>query len=88
VIAERLSVRQTEALVATGVPTPAKSRIRKDPAHAVAKSPHLVELEQHLHQRFGTAVLIRSKSAEKGQFIIDYNNQEDFDRVCSLIRGG
>lgn len=88
VIAERLSVRQTEALVATGVPTPAKTRIRKDPAHALVKSPHLVELEQHLHQRFGTAVLIKSRTAEKGQFIIDYNTQEEFDRVCSLIRGG
>ncbi|AMV36313.1 ParB/RepB/Spo0J family partition protein [Planctomyces sp. SH-PL62] len=87
VIAERLSVRQTEALVATGVPTPAKTRIRKDPAHTLVKAPHLVELEQHLLQRFGTSVLIRSRTAEKGQFIIDYNNQEEFDRVCALIRG-
>jgi len=88
VIAERLSVRQTEALVATGVPTPAKTRIRKDPAHAQAvRPPHLVELEQHLHQRFGTAVLIRSRTAEKGQIIIDYNNQEEFERVSAMIRG-
>ena len=89
VIAERLSVRQTEALVATGVPTPAKTRIRKDPAHGPAvKPPHLVELEQHLHQRFGTAVLIRSRTPEKGQIIIDYNNQEEFERVSAMIRGG
>ncbi len=88
VIAERLSVRQTEALVATGVPTPAKSRVRKDPAQPAVKAPHIVELEQHLHQRFGTAVVIKSRAGEKGQFIIDYNNQEEFDRVCSLIRGG
>ncbi|KAJ3052685.1 hypothetical protein HK102_011846, partial [Quaeritorhiza haematococci] len=87
VIAERLSVRQTEALVATGVPTPAKTRVRKDAAHTVVKAPHLVELEQHLLQRFGTPVVIRSRTAEKGQFVIDYNNQEEFDRVCSLIRG-
>jgi ParB family chromosome partitioning protein len=46
-----------------------------------------VELEQHLLQRFGTPVVIRSRTAEKGQFVIDYNNQEEFDRVCSLIRG-
>lgn len=88
VIAERLSVRQTEALVSTGEPTPAKTRIRKDPAHAKVKPPHLVELEQHLHQRFGTAVLIRSRTPEKGQIIIDYNNQEEFERVSAMIRGG
>ncbi|MDR3620248.1 MAG: ParB/RepB/Spo0J family partition protein [Paludisphaera borealis] len=89
VIAERLSVRQTEALVATGVPTPSRTRIRKDPAHANAvRAPHITELEQQLHQRFGTAVLIRSRTPEKGQIIIDYNTQEEFDRVSSLIRGG
>ena len=87
VIQESLSVRQTEALVATGIPTPARPRIRRDQAHsAEPRSPHLVELEQHLHQRFGTTVLIRSKTPEKGQIIIDYNSQEEFDRVTSLIR--
>jgi len=89
VISERLSVRQTEALVATGVPTPSRTRVRKDPAHADAvRAPHILELEQQLHQRFGTAVMIRSRTAEKGQIIIDYNNQEEFDRVSSMIRGG
>jgi ParB family chromosome partitioning protein len=88
VIAERLSVRQTEALVATGVPTPSKTRVRKDSAHVNAvRAPHILELEQHLHQRFGTAVLIRSRTPEKGQIIIDYNNQEEFDRVTAMIRG-
>ena len=31
VVAEHLSVRQTEALVSTGVPTPTRPRVRKDP---------------------------------------------------------
>ena len=89
IISENLSVRQTEALVATGVPTPARTRIRRDPAHSPEpKSPHLLELEQHLHQRFGTSVLIRARTPERGQIIIDYNSQEEFDRVSSLIRGG
>jgi ParB family transcriptional regulator, chromosome partitioning protein len=86
IITENLSVRQTEALVATGIPTPARPRVRRDQAHASEpRSPHLVELEQHLHQRFGTPVLIRAKTPERGQIIIDYNSQEDFDRVTSLI---
>jgi ParB family transcriptional regulator, chromosome partitioning protein len=88
VISERLSVRQTEALVATGVPTPSRTRIRKDAAHTtVVRAPHILELEHHLHQRFGTAVLIRSRTPEKGQIIIDYNTQEEFERVSTLIRG-
>ena len=92
VIAETLSVRQTEALVATGEPTPAKTRVRKDPAEpestpAGGKAPHVLELEQQLCGRFGTAVAIRVKARERGQIIIDFNTQEEFDRVVGMIRG-
>lgn len=90
VISDGLSVRQTEALVSTGEPTPSRPRVRKDPAHpggATGKAPHVVELEQHLHTRFGTPVLIKLKGPERGQIIIDFNNQEEYDRVTGLIRG-
>lgn len=92
VVSESLSVRQTEALVTTGEPTPSLTRVRKDPAQprstpAGGKAPHVVEMEQHLHSRFGTPVLIKVKGRERGQIIIDFNNQDDFQRVTSLIRG-
>ncbi|HEV3165581.1 MAG TPA: ParB/RepB/Spo0J family partition protein, partial [Isosphaeraceae bacterium] len=92
VIKENLSVRQTEALVATGEPTPARPRIRKDPAEpgstpAGGRAPHVLELEQHLQQRFGTPVLIRVRGRERGQIVIDFNSQEEFDRVTQMIRG-
>ena len=92
VIGENLSVRQTEALVATGEPTPAKTRVRKDPAHTDAtpadgRAPHVLLLEKHLHDRLGTHVLIRVKSRDRGQIVIDFNSQEEFERVTNLIRG-
>jgi len=93
VIKENLSVRQTEALVATGEPTPARTRIRKDPAEQGVtsgggkKTPHVLELEKHLHTRFGTPVLIRVKSRDRGQIVIDFNSQEEFERVTGLIKG-
>lgn len=88
VIAEGLSVRQTEALVATGVPTPAKTRMRKDPAHAPhARAPHIVEIEQRLHERFGAPVLIRSRTPDRGQIIIDYNSRDELERLSNLIEG-
>jgi ParB family chromosome partitioning protein len=91
VIAENLSVRQTEALVATGEPTPARPRIRKDPAEPAStpsggKAPHVLELEEHLRQRFGTPVAIRVKARDRGQIVIDFNTQEEFQRVTALIR--
>ncbi|MEO6810396.1 MAG: ParB/RepB/Spo0J family partition protein [Isosphaeraceae bacterium] len=92
VIAEHLSVRQTEALVATGEATPARPRVRKDPAEpgstpAGGRTPHVLELEENLRSRFGTPVLIRVKKRDRGQIVIDFNSQEEFDRITTLIRG-
>jgi ParB family chromosome partitioning protein len=88
VIAENLTVRQTEALVATGVPTAARGRIRKDPAQSGAvKSPHVLELEETLKVRFGTPVAIRPRARDRGQIVIDYNNQDEYERIIALIRG-
>ncbi|GAC1447799.1 MAG: ParB/RepB/Spo0J family partition protein [Isosphaeraceae bacterium] len=92
VVAEALSVRQTEALVATGEPTPARPRVRRDPAEprstpSGGKAPHVLELEQNLHARFGTPVLVKIKGPERGQIIIDFNTQDDFQRITSMITG-
>ena len=92
VIADGLSVRQTEALVATGEPTPAKTRIRKDAADpgstpAGGRAPHVIEIEEQLRGRLGTPVLIRVKSRERGQIVIDFNSEEEFHRVTGMIRG-
>ena len=91
IIAEHLSVRQTEALVQTGEPSPSKTRVRKDPAHGDAtsggKAPHVLEMEGTLKQRFGTSVLIRVKARDRGQIVIDFNTQEEFERVTAMIQG-
>lgn len=96
VIAENLSVRQTEALVATGEPTPPRLRkLRVDGPHDDAsassnKAPHLIDWEGRLRERFGTPVLIRVRSAaaSRGQIVIDYNSQEEFERITSLFQPG
>jgi ParB family transcriptional regulator, chromosome partitioning protein len=88
IVADGLTVRQAEALVATGVPTPSKARIRKDPGQpGAARSPHFVELEEHLKVRFGTPVAVRPKGKDRGQIVIEYNSQDEYDRVVGLIRG-
>jgi ParB family chromosome partitioning protein len=90
IIAENLSVRQTEAMVATGEPTPPKTRLRRDPAHeggTANRAPHFVEVETNLRERFQAPVLIRVKGKERGQIVIDFQNQEEFDRITAMIRG-
>ena len=87
VIAEKLSVRQTEALVKNGDPSPGRPRLRTDPGHDL-RSPHVLEVEEHLRGRFETNVLIRVRSADRGQIVIDYSNRDQFERITTLIRGG
>ena len=87
VVAEGLSVRQTEALVASGVPTPSKTRIRKDSAETRERAPHFVELEEHLKVRFGTPVAVRPKNKDRGQIVIEYSSKDEYDRIAELIRG-
>ncbi len=86
IVAEHLSVRQTEALVSTGVPTPSRSRIRKDPGHGgEARMPHLLGLEQALHQRLGTTVTVRARGAERGQIVIDYQSRDELNRLTRFL---
>ncbi len=89
VIADSLSVRQTEALVSTGDIVVVTKKFRRDPGETpnAVRAPHFVEVEESLKERFGTSVLIRVKAKERGQIVIDFNSQEDFDRVTTLIRG-
>ena len=88
VIADNLTVRQAEALVSTGIPTPSRARVRKDAGQGTAaKAPHFVELEAQLKVRFGTPVAVRPRSRDRGQIVIEYNSQEEYERVAGLIRG-
>jgi ParB family chromosome partitioning protein len=87
VVTEHLSVRQTEALVTTGVPTPARTRVRKDPAHNTdARPAHFADFERALHERLGTSVSVRARTPEKGQIIIDYHSLQEFERLASFFR--
>lgn len=92
ILEEKLSVRQTEALVRTGEPTPSRLRLRKDPPQpgstpSGGKAPHVLEMEEQLRQRFGTPVLIRVKAQDRGQIVIDFNTRDEFERITALVRG-
>jgi ParB family chromosome partitioning protein len=93
VVAEGLSVRQTEALVATGEPTAARVRkVRVDAAHATdeapARPPHILDWERQIGERFGVAsVAIKAKTPDRGQIVIDYKSAEELDRIVALMRG-
>lgn len=89
VTAEHLSVRQTEALVATGEPTPSRPRIRKDRGHsAEPRPPHFAEVEERLNRCLGTNVTIKPKTADQGQIVIDYQSRDELERLTTMFQLG
>ncbi len=81
VIAEGLSVRQTEALVRG--PAPARP---KTPAHAPEKDADTRALEQDLSANLGMQVRIdHSASAQEGQLTIRYKSLESLDELCRVL---
>ena len=79
VVAEGLSVRATEGLVAELLGRPGKSgRAVKE------KAPHIRELEDRLKRTLGLKVSVREKR-RGGRIIIDFGSHDDFDRLMGLL---
>lgn len=91
VIDEQLSVRQTEALVATGEPTPAKPRPKKSDGEETNEPPaerpeHVVLFEQTFHERLGLAVQVKLKKGEAGQVIIPFRSADEWEKLNAMLQ--
>lgn len=80
VISEGLSVRQVEKIVQE---LNNKSKDSKKPKNT-DKDIFLLEIEESLKSLFGTKVNI-IKGAKKGKIEIEYYNEEDLERIVSLL---
>jgi len=84
VIAKRLSVRETEKLVARTLEeqdAPAASARQKE------KSGDIVRLEEELSDRLATPVLFKMGNKGKGQMIIDFADLDVLESVLARLRG-
>jgi len=84
VIARRLSVRETEKLVARALEdqaSPAQAARSKD------KPGDIVRLEEELSDKLATPVMFKMGSKGKGQLIIDFADLDILDGVLARLRG-
>lgn len=90
VLAERLSVRETEQLgreiAGPARSVPRKARARSSEA-AASSNPHLRALGDMLERHFQSRVRILG-SAGSGRLEIEYTSEEDLDRITRLILEG
>ena len=93
--AESLSVRKTEAIVRThlkgddgtdaGGPTiPIAGGDQTPPAPHVSN--HVLSLQQQLQDHLGAKVEIRVRGKEAGKIIIDFNSNDEFERIVRQLR--
>ena len=84
---EGISVRETERLVQEriqledGNPHVAPAKKKK----SRPRSSHIASLEQQMRIFLGTKVDIRQSSRGRGQMVIHFRNNDEFDRLRSLI---
>ena len=83
IIREGLSVRQAESLVAGERPARPKPAPQANPH----RTTHVAELEGVLRERLATQVEIRLRAKDRGQIIIDFASNEEFQRIVEVIHG-
>ena len=80
VVAEGLSVRAVEELVAVGE----NGEPRRRPRTASAPDPHAEELARQIGDRLDTRVRIEA-GRSKGRIVIEYATPEDLARLCDGV---
>ncbi|MFO0843050.1 MAG: hypothetical protein U0797_11750 [Gemmataceae bacterium] len=54
------------------------------------KDAHVISIEDELRQKLGMKVEVRLKAKDKGQFVLSFDSNDDFERVverCGRSRG-
>ncbi len=79
IVAEGLSVRATEELVASGFAS-AKTKRKSTPHHA----PQMVEIAERLSDYFDTRVQVQLGKS-KGKIVIEFSGGDDLERLLALL---
>jgi ParB family chromosome partitioning protein len=86
VLAEGLSVRQTEELVTRWqTPAPSKPGPTKNGAAAIpSRDPHVADLETRLRERLGTKVTVRYRQG-KGSVEVKFFTEAELERILQIV---
>jgi ParB family chromosome partitioning protein len=79
IVAKRLSVRETEALVQSLLRAPASRRRKKTDRD-------LARLEEELSERLGTTVQIRAARNGRGQLVLHYSSLDHLEQLLKRLK--
>ena len=91
IIARGLSVHATEAyvkqLAAAAEPQPPAGGDHSIGYSAPEKTTHVQGIENELRQKLSTRVEIRVRGKDKGQIVLAFESNDDFERLIEVLRG-
>jgi ParB family chromosome partitioning protein len=85
VLLQGLSVHALEQLVKHQKQSPNEEPSAPAKKPAAEKTAHVSSLEDDLRKRFACRVEIRVKAKDKGQIVIDFDTNDDFERILGLL---
>lgn len=85
VILQKLSVHALEQLIKEQRQEPAAAPAR-EPAEKAEKTPHVASVENELRQKLAVKLEIRVRAREKGQIVIGFESNDDFERIVGALR--
>jgi ParB family chromosome partitioning protein len=91
VVAQGLSVKATEGLIREMREEPAETESAprgSTGGDAFEKTAHVKGIEDELRQRLAVKVDIKLKARDKGQIVLKFESNDDFDRIVEWLRPG
>jgi ParB family chromosome partitioning protein len=85
-VARSLSVHATEALIKQPAEAPKAEGGGEERAAPAEKSAHVRGVEDELRQKLGVKVEIRLKAKERGQVVLGFESNDDFERLLEALR--
>jgi ParB family transcriptional regulator, chromosome partitioning protein len=90
IIVKSLSVHALEQqikLLRQEPATIADTGSKREASAPAEKTAHVTSLENDLRQKFACRVEIKVKAKEKGQIVIGFDNNDDFERIMQVLNG-
>jgi ParB family chromosome partitioning protein len=89
IVARGLSVHAAEALIKQGSPEPEATESgpkEETPTPAPEKTAHVQGIEDEIRQKLSLRVEIRVKGKERGQIVLGFESNDDFERLVEVLR--
>ena len=90
IVAMGLSAKATEALIrdqkGAAHDEPAETNGAHEPGEAAQKTAHVKGLEDELRQKLATPVEIKLRGKDKGQIVLRFETNDDFERLMEVLR--